>query len=104
MEAIIRGTTPTITFTFNDVPTSSIAVAYFIVKQRGNIVIEKTMNAISDITENSISWTFTQSESLALKMGYEAKIYCDWKLQNGTRGRSKEGVYFVEEAGKPEVI
>lgn len=86
MATIIRGTTPTITFTFSDISVLTIEAAYMTLKQCGDIVVEKTL---SDATqgENSLSWKLTQEDTLKLS-SQTGIIVCDWLLSDGTRGRS----------------
>ena len=81
MATIIRGTTPTITFNFSDVTVSSIEVAILSIKQAEKTIIEKTLTE-AVVGETSLSW----------------------KLNDGTRGRSKFLTVDTGEAGKDEVI
>lgn len=103
MDVIIRGTTPTLKFTFSKVDTAEIVTAYLVIKQLDEIVVEKNMTAAT-IAEGSVSWTLTQSESLSLKNKVRAGIYCDWVLSDGTRGRSKYVECNIGDSGKNEVI
>ena len=101
---IISATTPTITFNFSEVDPAEISVAYLIIKIGGTTVIEKDLLSAT-VDETSISWTLTQEETLLLKpAGIVCRICCDWKTNNGTRGRSKVGEYKIEESGKQCVI
>lgn len=104
MNTIIRGTTPTVQFSFSAVKTSEIDVAYMIIKCDGRVIIEKDLSEASEITHNHLQWKLTQEESIKLKVGATVSIYCDWKTNDGTRGRSKVGTYVVEESGKCGVI
>lgn len=100
--AIIRGTTPTIVFTFNEVQVSDITTAYLVVKQNDVPIIKKSIETAT--VGEDIRWTLTQVETLALKRKINANIYCDWKLRDGTRGRSKKQEEAVEDSGVNEVI
>ena len=103
MTQIIRGTTPTIEFTYSDIAVSDITTAYLVIRQSGLSVIEKP---ISDATigETSLSWELTQEETLQLNGARNAQIVCDWVLASGVRGRSNILTVDVGEPGKNEVI
>lgn len=101
--AIIRGTTPTITFTFSSVEVSNIQVAYLFVQQIDQTLIEKDISAAT-VDENSLSWELTQEETLSLKDRSRVKIFCDWRLASGLRGRSEVFETTVDNSGKNEVI
>lgn len=101
--AIIRGTTPTVTFTFSDVDITDIAVAFLVIKQNDRKMIEKDISTAT-AGQHSLAWTLSQTETLMLSRGTDAKIFCDWRTVNGTRGRSVLKVEKVEDTGKNEVI
>lgn len=104
MGEIIRGTTPTITFSFSFVQPSDIAVAYLTITGLcSDLVIERELDSAT-VSSNSISWTLTQEETLLLVVGMIVQVLCDWKLSDGTRGRSKAATYRVGETAKNEVI
>lgn len=90
MTKIIIGTTPTITYTFNVVPVSSIVTAVLTIKQRTGIVLEKTL-ADATVGENTIAWTLTQEETLAIGVK-SASIMLNWLTADGVRGASKEEI------------
>ena len=92
MAQIIRGTTPTIQFTFNYVDVDNISAAVLSIKQSCVEKVEKDITAAT-AGEKTLSWTLTQAESLSLATGV-CKIQCNWLLADGTRGASK--VYNVE--------
>ena len=87
MNEIVSGTTPTITYTFNQVRPSEITSAVLTAKRRGVIVLEKNL-AAATVTEESISWTLTQEETLALGIG-AVEIMLNWLDANGKRGVGK---------------
>ena len=65
MGSIIRGTTPTIKFSFRNIDPGDIGIAYLVVKQIGNIKIKLSKDeAIED--ENSLSWMLSQEQTLSL--------------------------------------
>ena len=110
---IIRYTTPTLKFTFSDIDVTNITSAYLVIKQSGRAIIERdltTANVVHSVlsrdgteTENYLSWLLTQTETSKLGKT-NCTIYCDWKLQDGTRGRSHLLSTAVEDSGKQEVI
>lgn len=102
MAQIIRGTTPTIEFTFSHISVADITTAILTIKQNGSIAIEKE---ISDATvgETSLSWELTQSECLGLNYG-RSTVMINWLLQDGTRGASNEYSVEVVQNHIPEVI
>lgn len=100
--AIIRGTTPTIIFTFNEVSVSDITKAYLVIKQSDVTIIKKDISTAT--VDDDIRWTLSQSESLSLTRKITAEVYCDWVLRDGTRGRSNVHKETVENSGIDEVI
>ena len=101
---LIRGTTPTISISFSTVEIDSIAVAYLVIKDTGgSTVIEKNINSAVR-QEHSLDWKLTQEESLSLTSGTTATIYCDWRLADGTRGRSHIEACNISDSGMNEVI
>ena len=103
MNELIRGTTPTIKVTFSTVDVANITVAYLIIKQSAVDRVVKELS-LATVDENSLSWLLTQTDTLGLTYGVNCEIYCDWKLTDGTRGRSKIPVLAVTNSGKNEVI
>ena len=83
---IIRGTTPTIQFSFKVVDPSTISKAILTIKKGGEIAIEKALESAS-VGETSLSWTLTQAETLSVAGA--AEIMLNWVTQDGTRGASK---------------
>lgn len=103
--AIVRGTTPTIIFTFQTIDVSDIDTAYLVLKQWDTAKITKDItSATVDSEAGTLSWTLTQTESLTLEVSKKCSIMCDWLTSDGTRGRSVEKTESVENPGKNEVI
>lgn len=77
---IVRGTTPTIKFTFNVIDPVDIVAAYLTIT--GTTKIEK---GISDMTigENYVSWDFSQEETLAMIPGKEVAIQMRYRTADG---------------------
>ena len=100
---IIRGTTPTIKFTYSEITVSNITKAILTLKQRNAVVVEKNLlDAI--VGEDDLSWKLSQEETLKLASKVDVTILCDWLLADGTRGRSKSLTTAVGDPGKNEVI
>lgn len=99
---IIRGTTPTITYTFKNVKVSDIEVAYFTIKQAGVILVEKTLSDAA-VGESSLSWELTQEDTLGLNIG-NAEPMVNWKLTSGLRGASRKASIGIIDNHKNEVI
>lgn len=89
MTRIIIGTTPTITYTFKVVPVSSIVKAVLTIKERGVNIIEKTLSDAT-VGEDTLSWTLTQEETLAIGTNKTCTMMLNWKTEDGTRGASEE--------------
>lgn len=102
MAQIIRGTTPTIEFSFSQIDVTKLTAAILTVKQSGNVLIEKEM-ASATVGEASVSWELTQEECLLLNYG-RATIMINWLLQDGTRGASNEYSVDIVQNHIPEVI
>lgn len=103
MAEIIRGTTPTVIYSFDMIKPEDISVCYLLIKQRGHPVIEKTLGD-SSLTDGKLSFTLTQEETLSLSTAYPAQIVLDWKTTGGVRGRSNIVDCAVRQAGKDAVI
>ena len=102
MISIIRGTTPTIKYTFRIVNPSDIVTAVLTIKSRGTIAITKTLeDAI--VGETDLSWTLTQEETLSLTAG-QARMMLNWVTSGGTRGASAETAINVEQNQVKEVL
>ena len=102
MSEIIRGTTPTIKYTFETVSTSDIVSAYLTAEQGGAKVIDKDMTDAT-VGTGFLAWTLTQAETLALKETM-IRFMCNWKKGDGTRGASREMNAMVTRNLKDEVI
>ena len=102
MAEIIRGTTPTIKYTFKTVATADIAVAYLTAEQDGAVVIEKDLTD-STVGTGYLAWTLSQEETLSLKEK-AVSFMCNWKKADGTRGASKPMSVLIAGNYKSEVI
>ena len=94
MTAIVVGTTPTIVYNFKSVAPSDITTAVLTIKKAGSIVLTKDLTD-AEVAESSISWTLTQSETLAIGIG-DAEMMLNWVTNQGVRGiGKKEMVTFI---------
>lgn len=100
---IIRGTTPTIEYTFSEVNTADITVAYMTIKQYERTVVERDLTTAT-VEEGKVSWVLTQAETLLLKKGVEAQLHLDYLLSGGTRAAGVTETVQVDPTGKNEVI
>ena len=100
---LVQYTTPTIEITFPTVNTSTIAEAYLVIKYGGTAILSKALSAAT-VAEHKVSWTLSQTDTKSLPLDKTVRIFCDWKLTDGTRGRSNFAEYHVVETGKEEVI
>ena len=96
MTAIIRGTTPTLKYTFNDVQVTNITTAYLTIK----IDNEPTHNIEKDLSTatveaKAISWKLTQTETLSF--GNNINVMLNWKMSDGTRGASEKTSILVSD-------
>lgn len=88
MANVIRGTTPTIIYTFETVDVAHIAKAFLTVKANGSIIIEKDIN---DAVAGEKTLSFELSQADTLKMLFpECKVMLNWVLDDGTRGAGEE--------------
>ena len=100
---IVQYTTPTILINFPTIDTSTITEAYLVFKTAGATVLEKDL-AAATVEEKKVSWRLSQVETGKFALNTTVEIYCDWKLSDGTRGRSLKADYWIVETGKAEVI
>lgn len=103
MNEIVRWTTPTVKITFQTIDVTEITQAYLTVRCNGSTITTKDITTMGT-GEDFISWTLTQEETGKLTASTQVFICADWKLTDGTRGRSKTGKYYVVEAGVDEEI
>lgn len=102
MNEIIRGTTPTIQYTFSVVAVSNINKAFLTIKAGGSVVITKDI-IDAEVGQKSLSWTLSQADTLKLTFP-ECAIMCNWILNDGTRGASKETIVHISENHLAEVV
>ena len=78
---IVRGTTPTIRYTFSNVDIADIATCYLTIKQ-GTTVIEKTLQ---DATagDGYLDWVLSQAETLSLDENQNAEVQIRYKMTSG---------------------
>lgn len=99
MASIIRGTTPTLKYTFNDIQVSDITAAYLTIKAKETI--EKDLSAAT-VGQKDLSWKLTQAETI--DFGDSISVMINWKLQDGTRGASEKTTIRVDENYKETEI
>ena len=87
---IIRGTTPTITYTFKTVNVTDLAVANMTLRQ-GCLEITKEITdatVVHSESENYLEWTLTQAETLSINEECNIRVQCRWKTTGGIVGAS----------------
>ena len=83
---IIRGTTPTIRFTFKAVDVNNIESAFLTIKQ-DDVVVNKDIESATK-GDGYIEWKLSQQETLAVKTGF-FHIQCKYKLYDESVFASK---------------
>ena len=102
MAVIIRGTTPTIKYTFKTVDIETITRAILTIKKNGSIIVRKELSEAT-IGEDTLSWKLSQADTLAgSREG--AKVMLNWLTTDGTRGASSEVDVSFRDNHIPEVI
>ena len=101
MIEIIKGTTPTITYTFDVVRVSDIRTAVLTIKRSGVVTVERDLTTAS-IGVDKLSWTLTQEETLSVDGN--AAVMLNWVTADGTRGASAETSVYFAPNHKEEVI
>lgn len=84
---MIRGTTPSLRWNFSKIPVSTITAATMTVVQGGNVIATKHLSDAT-VGDSSLTFTLTQQETLALKVGLKAEIQLKYKTEDGLVGAS----------------
>ncbi len=86
---IWRGTTPTLQLVVKTVDPSTITDSRLSFYTAQETVVEKDLST-AEVSSDSISWTLTQEETLAIQSPGRMTLYaiCNWLTSNGTRGVS----------------
>lgn len=106
---MIRGTTPTFTFTIkNDVVDLTTALTIIVCIKQSGKKIEKTGDDIS-VTAKTVSLWLTQQESLKLTPGVTASVQINWTYPNPNggsprRAATKPKTFIVDEQFIERVI
>lgn len=102
MDEIIRGTTPSFLFKDFGVDVATISAAKFLVLQGKEAIIKKPLSE-ADISQDTVRWSLTQAETLALDPSKPATVRCKWK--SGTIcGISESLTLEVRNSGDDEEI
>ncbi len=89
---VLRGSTPTFKYTFRVVDPADIAVAYLTISQFGTNVIEKTL-ADAEVGADSLTWTLTQDETLALDDAADAEAQLRYRLRDNSAHGTKPQIF-----------
>lgn len=107
---IVRFTTPTIQVNFKAIDPEAIVEAFLVFKLNGEEVLSKDISSAyvhkgdAEDPESYISWVLSQEETGGLELNSRLTAYCDWKVEDGTRGRSRAKEFQIADTGKDEVI
>lgn len=104
MNAIIRGTTPTITFTFDTVDPTTFADYYLTIKSISDLSTPIIQTSAGSASATELSFTLTQTDTFKLTAGDTVNIYLDWLTMDMIRGRSVVATCRVFETGRDEVM
>lgn len=100
--SIVRGTTPTIRYTFDVVDPANIVTAYLSIKQRQGIIIERDQTTMTT-NASSVEWTLTQEETLQLNDGLPCEVQMRYRTVDGKAYASlpkKEGIVDIIKEGE----
>lgn len=100
---IVRGTTPTIRYTFKTIDPSTIVTAYLTMTQGTEVVLEKDIEDAT-VGDAYIQWSLTQEETLALSPKMDAEYECRYKLNDGSAFVTKRSHESVQDVKKDGVI
>ncbi len=86
---VVRGTTPTITMSFKTINVANITEAWLTLTQEApaTLNIQKVL-ADASVGTKTLSWTLTQTETLAIDIKFNIKIQCRYLMTDGTAGAS----------------
>ena len=101
MAFIIKGTTPSITYTFKTVRVADIQTAVLTMKKDDVTIVERNLDTATAGT-NSLTWKLTQQETLNGLSG--ALMMINYVLTDGTRGASAKTPVQFEDNQKEEVL
>lgn len=88
MNHLIRGTTPSLKFTYSDIDIGSINVAYLTIRQLGSNIIEKELSEAT-VGSDYLLWKLTQEETLLIRANTKLEVQCRLKLNDDTAIASK---------------
>lgn len=83
---IIVGTTPSITYTFKQVPVSDLTAAKLTIKRGDEILITKEL-AEAETGSCTLTWKLSQEDTILIGSG-RAECMLNWVSTDGTRGAS----------------
>lgn len=85
---VIRGTTPSITFTITQVRIADIAVAYMTMKQSGQLLLEKDLSEATT-GDKMLTWDLSQSETLGIDPQATVSVQLRYRTNAGKAYASK---------------
>ena len=100
---VFKGSTPTLNFNINT-PLENVQAMYLTFEQRGVLVLEKDINSIQIIDENTIAVTLTQEETLLFSSKYDIEVQFRAKYTDGSATTSDINTFNMYKVLKNEVI
>lgn len=100
---IVRGTTPTVKYTFKVIDPENITVAYFTMWQGETDILEKDLTEAT-IENGCLCWTLTQEETLSLDDKMQVEYECRYKTNDGSAFKTNKTAERVESPRKGGVI
>ena len=100
---IARWTTPTIRYKPRAAGMSEILEIYMTVKQKGAVVIQKSLEEAS-VCEEGYSWLLSQEETGMLTEGLLATVQVDYKTRVGLRYTTHEKSIDISGSARNEVF
>lgn len=106
MDSILRGTTPTLTIAIDptDFAVSDIVALELAVKQKTNITLYDLSDVTLDTTENTVSYTFTEAETLAYVPGVWLSVQLRVRFADGNICGSEPMNFNVDDLISTEVL
>ena len=99
---IVKGTTPTILYTFSKINHLTITDGVFVMKQGCKTVIEIPLEDAT-VDSDGVSFTLTQEQSLKLASGQKARYMFDYMI-GSTRAQTNVTDEYIGEEGADYVI
>lgn len=106
MDSILQGTTPTLSVAIDptDFAVSDIVALEFAVKQQNNITVYDLSDVTLDPAGNTVSYTFTEAETLAFVPDIWISVQLRFYFADGSIVGTDRMNFNVEDLISPEVL